>query len=258
MSSLIVLDLLRFLLSLTVLTYASWRDVKTREIPDKIWILFSAPAIGMDFYELYIGRIDIIQFFLAIAFSFIISFSLAYFELFGGADFKAFVVLSLLQPIQPRFIEPVLKAVSVIYPLTVFADSAIAGACIAIVTLVKNITSAYTKGGLFEKDLKASLARKLLIMVSGVKMDINEVRGPPFEYPLEKIEGNVRKLTFMPRLLRDEEALEAIKELKEAGFKEIWVSRTLPFLVFITIGFILSIFLGDIILWVIQLILIPK
>jgi len=240
-----------------MLTYASWRDIKTREIPDKVWIIFSAPAIGIDLYELHIERINTIQFFLAIILSLVISFSLAYFELFGGADFKAFVVLSLLQPIQARFINPILNTVSVIYPLTVFANSAIAGAFTAIITLVKNIVLTYTKGGLFENDQKISLTKKLLVMVSGVKMNIDKVRGPPFEYPLEKIEGNERKLMVMSRLLRDEDAVEAIKTLKEVGFKEIWVSRTLPFLVFITIGFILSIFLGDIILWIIYSILIP-
>lgn len=258
MLSPIFLDLLRVSLSLMMLSYASWRDVKTREISDRIWIIFLTPALGLDFYEICIGGLNVFQFILSIIFSFVTSFSLAYFGLFGGADFKAFVVLSLLQPVQPRFINPLLNVVSGIYSITIFANSAVSGAYMAVVTLIRNIVLAYEKKSLFENDLNVSLPKKLLIMLAGVKMNINKVRGPPFEYPLEIIEGKSRKLVVAYKPLKDEEAVRVINELKASGVTEVWVSHTLPYLVFITIGFILSILLGDIILWTVKLTLNPR
>ena len=99
---------------------------------------------------------------------------------------------------------------------------------------------------------------KFIVLISGVKVKLDSVRGPPFQYPLEVPpleKGAERRLVLMPDLEDDEAALEVFQRLRRAGVEEVWVSHTLPFLVFIAFGYISSLLVGDVVLWVLKQIL---
>jgi len=53
----------------------------------------------------------------------------------------------------------------------------------------------------------------------------------------------------MPDINDDDAAREIFRRLEEGGVEEAWVSNTLPFLVFIAIGYVVTILLGDIVLY---------
>jgi hypothetical protein len=81
------------------------------------------------------------------------------------------------------------------------------------------------------------------------------VRGPPFQYPLECPQGEgggARRLILMPDINDDDAAREIFRRLEEGSVEEAWVSNTLPFLVFIAIGYILTVLLGDIALYLLS------
>ena len=49
----------------------------------------------------------------------------------------------------------------------------------------------------------------------------------------------------------DEAASETLRKLtQDLGLKEVWVSPTLPFIVFISLGFLISILFGYTIFWI--------
>jgi hypothetical protein len=99
---------------------------------------------------------------------------------------------------------------------------------------------------LFDGLESISLLKKIILMMSGTKINICMIRGPPFQYPLEIVDDNFeRSLILMPDIQDDEAAIETFRKIKEVGIEEVWVSNTLPFLVFISIGYIISIFVGD-------------
>lgn len=50
----------------------------------------------------------------------------------------------------------------------------------------------------------------------------------------------------MPDIQDDDAALGVFRRLREAGVEEVWVSNTLPFLVYISIGYVMAILLGDV------------
>ncbi len=50
----------------------------------------------------------------------------------------------------------------------------------------------------------------------------------------------------MPDIQDDDSAVEVFKTLEDSGVEEVWVSNTLPFLVYIAIGYVLALALGDI------------
>lgn len=241
-----------------MLSYASWRDIETREVSDITWIVFGSFGLLMDAYEVATGRLNLLHTAGPILLSTLLSFLLGYLGLFGGADFKAFVILAVLQPYPPGLITPALKVTSVIYPLTIFSNSALAGASFAFVLLIRNLYAAHRGLPLFVGHESAPLWRKFIILISGMKVRMDQVRGPPFQYPLEipfDDEDNSRKLILMPDIEDDEEALEVFDKLKETGVEEIWVSHTLPFIVFILFGFISALVIGDMALSILKWIL---
>lgn len=252
------LEALRVLLSAAMLGYASWSDLRTREVSDLTWVVFGGPGLILALYEVATGASRPLTLAVPILFATILSFALGYLGLFGGADFKAFVALAILQPYQPRLVRPLLGVVSVVYPLTVFSNSALAGASFALVLLVRNLSAARSGAPLFEGHESEPLWRRFVILISGVKVRLDSVRGPPFQYPLESPlgeEGAERRLVMMPDMEDDDAATEVFRRLRRAGVEEAWVSHTLPFIVFIAFGYLSALLVGDVALWMLRRIL---
>jgi len=256
---LIPLEALRVLFGVAMLGYASWSDLRTREVSDLTWIVFGGLGLVLDAYEAASGALTPLALAVPVLFSTALSFALGYLGLFGGADFKAFVVLAILQPYPPRLVRPALGVVSPVYPLTVFSNSALAGASFALLLLCRNLSAALKGASLFEGHESEPPWRKFVVLFSGMRVDLDSVRGPPFQYPLEasREDGEGRRLLLMPDLEDDEAAVKVFRELRQAGVVEVWVSHTLPFLVFVAFGFLSALFLGDLALWVLRWILSP-
>ena len=112
---------------------------------------------------------------------------------------------------------------------------------------------AATQGSPLFEGLKSEASwKKFIILISGMKVRLDMVRGPPFQYPLEAYsndDGTERSLKLMPDIEDDDAATEVFMKLREAGVKEVWVSHTLPFIIFIFFGYISSFILGDFALW---------
>lgn len=245
------MDFFRILLSASMLVYASWVDLKTREIYDLLWIVSGAAGLLLGLYEVYLGEMTLIGLAFPVLFSAALSVLLGRVGLFGGADVWAFITLSIIHPSHPGYPWPLLGIVSVIYPLSIFSNSAIAGASFALVLLARNIVTMLAGRPLFEGISSDSSWKKLVVMFTGVRAKLNSVRGPPFQYPLEcPQEGaSERRLILMPDINDDDAAREIFRRLQEGGVKEAWVSNTLPFLVFIAIGYVLTVLMGDIALY---------
>ena len=244
-----MLGTVRILLSLVMLGYSSWIDLKTREIYDLVWIIFGGLGLVITAYELYTGTYSIMSFGVPLVFSIIVSFALGYLGLFGWADVLAFIALTILNPFPPEVITPSLGIVSPIFPITLFSNSAIAGVSFALVLLARNLSLALRGEKLFSNG-SVSPIKKFVLLFSGYRLDLTILKGPPFQYPLElpSSEGD-NEFVLMPDIQDDESAWEVFNQLKALGVKKTWVSYTLPFLIFITIGYVLSLFVGDLALY---------
>ena len=53
------LDYIRTLISITMLVYASYTDIKTREIHDIVWIIPGVTGLILDIYELFLGSLSL-------------------------------------------------------------------------------------------------------------------------------------------------------------------------------------------------------
>jgi len=254
----LTLDLLRAALCSIMLIYASFKDLKTREVSNWTWIAFVPLGLLLNLYEIiYLRSIDpVFSLILPLLISSGMSVAFFYGGLFGGADAKAFITLSLLIPHPLEAIIPVLGIVSPFFPLTIFTNSALMAAFFAFFFLMRNLFWRFGNRHKFFEGLESEhWWKKFLTLLSCMKVKAKDVRGPPYQYPAEVVTDSRRKLQPRPNINSDEAAWASFRVLTEdLGLSEVWVSPTLPFLVFIFLGFFFALFLGDVALWTLSLI----
>jgi len=240
--------LIKVVICLALLTYASISDYKSREVSDKIW-MFSYPlGLAISLYEaLFIyGYKHLIMLGLSVISSSLLGFPLLYFGLFGGADVKALIMISLFFTKNSAIINLGVMPILSIFPISVFINSLLLSLIFPISLLFRNILWALNGGTLFENGLyKEPLWKRVITLISCIKVRVEDFKGPPFQYLAEKVTERggvlVRELRVSLRL-EDEDYLECLRGMP---LKEVWVTPTLPFIVFITLGFVVSIFFGN-------------
>jgi preflagellin peptidase FlaK len=265
------LDATRIATALLFLFYASWSDYKSREVRDATWILFAPIGFTLTFVEVYFfepSQLTLygISFALTAAFSLIIFYSGG----FGGADAKALMCLALVVPFYPaNLLNPLFSGASpisqIVFPFTVFSNAVLLSAFSAVIMVVYNMlwrlrfgrelfTSAYEN---------RSLGRKILILITGYKVSIDQLKQKWHVYPLEDVEEKsqntfIRKLLVLPKDEGRDATVERLEKAVKAGIIQngIWATPGLPFLIFVTIGLALALFLGDIIWIFVRLVMI--
>jgi len=253
-----VFDGIRVFLCLAFFIYASWSDLKEREVSNKVWAVLAPLAFALTCTQFLIFTPDLLQIY---AFSFVItsavSVALFYAGAFGGADAKALICLSLALPYPVHFLQP-LGFVSPIFPITVFCNAVLLAALTVFYAVTRNFLWKYRTGKkLFEDFEEQSMGRKILTVLCGYKVNIAELEGKKHFYPLEDVlvaeTGETeRRLLVFPSDEKKEEIVERILEAEGKGKpgNEVWVTPGLPLLIFITAGLIIALTLGDMI-WIV-------
>jgi len=235
----LTLDYIRTVLSIAMLGYASYKDLKTREIHDYVWLFPAAGGAVLGVYELFLGTITVMDIGVSVGFMIILSGVLWYFRLFGEADLLAFVALSIIHPRTPGF--GFIGYPPLLFSFTLIANSALSGLLTAFYTLASNMFLS-TSVSLFEAHPEASALTRIGLMFTGEYKAMNNIRGPPFEYPLEVRGGLILK----PDIWDDDKANNELRLLKEKGRERAWVSATLPYIVVLFAGYLISVLYGDI------------
>lgn len=248
-----LIENVKLCLSASSLFIASWYDLKFREIPDKLWMVSAPIGLLLTLIQAFIYDSRLLQ---TLAISVIvvsaISVTVFYLGLFGGADAKALVTLSLTMPTPPSLLNGMGKALP-LFTVTVFNNAILTSALLSIALLTYNLLwKALTKSDLFEGLESEPSHRKFIVLITGYKVKAEKLLEKKFIYPLEEVEiGDreeiVRRITLSVRIEDDEDVNRRIDTLKNLnGY--VWISPALPFLIFITIGFFTSLIVGDMIL----------
>ncbi len=245
------LDYLRTGLVLVMLGYGSYRDLKTREIHDILWLVFGGIGFILDIYELFIGTLKLQQFLFSIGFIVIVGAVLGFLRLFGDADLLALIALVIIQPKPPFYITSNWGWQPIFFPLTIITNTAIAGIITPFIIFSMNLIVILNGLKLWDNLHSMPILRKVVLIFTALNMRIDQVRGPPFHYPLEDpVSG---KVSLSPDIRDDNKAYAVLRGLREKGLERIWVSWTLPYVLIITFGYVLSIVFGDLLLWVFTL-----
>jgi len=251
-------------LSLIFLSYASWQDYRTREISNKIWILFAPLGLTFTLLQIFLTQQNFLLRTLGISFLVVsvISVTLFYLGFFGGADAKAFICLSITLPFGPILFKPTLNFISNLYSLSIFENAVLVSALTAVGIVIYNISWRIKTGErLFEGLDRESSWKKLIALITGYKVELSKIKKNLHLVPLEKLskgeDGKItRHLTVFVRADEDNETqITRIKKFFEIHDVKIWVTPNLPFIIFITIGLLVTLLLGDIILWMATLLI---
>ncbi len=207
---------LRITISLAVLIYASYLDLRYREIDPRLWRSMTAAGILLLAADLFQTRntrlLTVFAIVLAIAVGF--SVSLHYLGLMGGGDSKLLIALGAMFPLLPEgnFVLP-------IFFLSVFSNGVLIALIAPLIILVQNLRH-------FEP---VRSPHDILRLFTGYRKDARNLG------PFEVVVGE-RQLFFNVRKA----------ELgKSDAVGEVWVTPAIPFVVFLTAGFLLSVTYGD-------------
>ncbi len=229
--------LIKFIIFLLILLVASFFDIRYRIVPPKLWILALIVLIPLNLYEFLLFNYDLLNYLISILLTVLISLALPYLG-FGGADSKALIALALFFPVYPKFYYfPFFKCFLLPLALVTLINSVIFAPLISIYLFIINLK----KLGLHNLNVKYFV---------GMKVNIENI--PKFCALLEYID---EKGNFKRSLKGVEPSNSIIRNMKEAGIKEVWITPLLPFIVFITIGYIISVILGNLLFLLLDIII---
>jgi len=176
---------------------------------------------------------------------------LFYLGLLGGADAKAFIFIALSLPLHPRMLEAqaLLGSTLILFPLSVFNNAVLLSMSIVVFILARNLASAASgRPVLTGVDVRSRLGRAVLFATS-YRTSLQSLRDKIYLYPAEvpvESEGTVsrRPRYFTNAELEKAEFMPEIEKRAEAGLYRngILATPTIPMIVFITIGFVASVF----------------
>ncbi|HXZ97904.1 MAG TPA: A24 family peptidase C-terminal domain-containing protein [Candidatus Acidoferrum sp.] len=253
MIDVLTLDVIGLVASFTFLTYSSWSDIVSREVSDRVWMIFYPAGLALTVIRLIVQTGSWLEILLSISITVAISLLLPYLGLWGGADGKGFICLALMNPVVPAVGGNLLHIVDPFFPLVVFCNAYVASLLALLYPIQRNVRMR-RRQRLFEGLEDESSLHKATALLTGYKVPVGELESKPHLFLLESIrlqESTVkRRLEFNLRVDLDKsEELAEIRRAADSGLLGggIWVSPGLPFLVFVTLGLAISVLLGDVV-----------
>jgi preflagellin peptidase FlaK len=250
------LEGLQVFVSLVFLFYASWSDLKTREVSNVVWMLFAPIGLALTLTQMFLFEAgsggQLYWFGISVGVTSVLALALFYAGAYGGADAKALICLSVTLPFYPsNFIN--WASDSPIFPLSVFSNAVIIAAFSVVYVLLRNVVWRQRTGKpFFEGFNEESRGRKFLTLLSGYKIKLDRLEKDEFLYPLEDVQASEtgetkRTLVVFPK---DEEREDIVQRIvatanRERNIDWVWATPGLPMLVFITVGLIVALVFGD-------------
>lgn|SRR5574341_1220129 len=231
---------IRIGLCIAMLALAAIIDLRNREIPDKIWIGFGATGLALVFVELLSGNMDVasralgpelFRYVMDIGIISAAGYGIYRSGLVGGADSKALIVVAVL-----LFSFRANYSIHDLPALTVLTNAVVLSLGHLVYNTARNLVDAMKGGRIFEGFEEEGGLRKALAVVTGFRTSSR--RG--FLFAMEEYnESGKKKFLFNPA------AYDDFVSSEQGG--RIWVTQALPFIVYITLGFLVAVFYGDLI-----------
>ncbi len=242
------MDIYRVVLSLLILAYACYSDIRKRSVSNVVWLVMAGVSIAFAGYGVVVQGMSYL---IPLVFSAVITGAVSYaffkLELFGAADAKALICIALLFPTQPQFIIffhdfPLFNtSASVVFPfaLTVLLNTAVLALVVPIYLLFRNLHSL---------GLKEFMGNAAMCFVA-YRVNIGGLRNIRFArltYAYNEIDGNLTRRYSLGGIPLNSATIGQLKAYHREGkvAAEVWVTPELPFILFIALGFLACCLLG--------------
>ncbi|MCS7139951.1 MAG: prepilin peptidase [Candidatus Nezhaarchaeota archaeon] len=259
MNILYLTSLAKVLLCATILSLASFEDWRTREVRDLLWILMGTTCGVLTVVEILMShsfeRIIIAAMSAGVCLA--AGILLYYAGFFGGADAKCLWCLGVALPYNPMeylgFSTP--GAQSPIFSLSIFNNSILTAAALAFGIACFNLARRL-RGPLFSEGEEGSVFKRVVVLLLGYKMSISRaLRKRNFYFLLEELRmrnGGVDRRFRLFTRCSDDSLYPTLEEMVKRGIVRedggIWVSPAVPLIVNMTIGLVIALLYGDLIM----------
>jgi preflagellin peptidase FlaK len=231
-------SLLRLCIGSCLLGYASYSDVRRREVSDVVWLVMSASGVFLASAELFMGDLAPFQVVKSVLVGALFA-SLLFILNFGGADVKAMISIPLLFPAFPS-----LSAFNLSLPvmqvplLDIFLLSMLTNSL--LIALVSPLS-------LFFYNLHRRTFSPLMFL--GYQIELPTLRSKKHFKLMHELEENgseIRKRYIWGGIEPTEEILRRLDDLgQNKGIEKVWITPELPFIVYLTAGFFTAAVYGD-------------
>lgn len=221
--SIVDLNHMRIILALGMLGYASYTDVTKREISDYVWVVFGALAAVLIIFEP-----NLMEGLLNIGISLIvapIAIIIWRIGLFGGADAFAIIVLAALVP-------QITLSEGTVTPFTVLTNAVLISITPLFFNFFRNLIEMAKKNNIFE-GFDEPAKKRIMAMFLGYR-----AKNPKYGFSIEKKSGKHKKLNLV---------LHHAEYADYCTTPNTWITPGVPYLLFITAGFIVQLVYGDLI-----------
>ena len=228
---------LQIVLTSIMLIHVSYLDLKTREIDDKLWVLYSPLTL---FFLFQYKDLNLFVFLYSVITSIALVFTLYYISLMGGADLFLSLILSFSNAsVRPLFF-PRFSLMGA-EPLTILLYSS----SLIFMTGAGNFLRNYP----YTKEYPMKL--RLILALSGRRIRVKDFLNSKFLFPLTQIDESSGQVTIRTTFLVDEDDAEWRRKFSEyvqrGLIKEedyIWVAWGVPVIPFIALGYFISLVVG--------------
>ena len=234
-----LLDIARLVVGTTILSYASYTDIKTRRASNMLWVIMGSVGAILLVIQYLTVPAAFDKIFYLIFIPIMIALMYIFFQLrliFGGADAKAIMALAILVPLEPSIFEFPLLSSFMPFSWIILSNSVLLFLLIPVSLLIFNI---------------ARRNIKFPYCLLGYKLSVEKAK-ERFVWPLEKIVDGKRKFSYMPKEFDVENDL---KTFEKNGIIQIWVTPKIPFMIPLLAGFLCSFILGDLLFHLMSLII---
>lgn len=235
-----MLDILKIIFCTPFLIYSCYSDIKTRRVSNNVWLVMLAGGIFFVLYDISsYGVAYLPRLFISAGFIFVFVYILFQLGVFGGADAKSLIVLSIILPTYPEFTLHKPPFPIDLFAFGIFGNAVLLTVVVPIGLALYNIM----KMGLH-------IDNPLYIFI-GYKCKISELANKHIKLiqNFEVINGAVKFHFKRGGVEINEKVVSELKALSEKGLikDEVWVTPGLPFMIPITLGFFVAVFYGDLI-----------
>ncbi len=240
-----MLDILKIIFCTPFLIYSCYSDVKTRRVSNNVWLLMLAGGIFFVLNDIStFGAAYLPRLIISAGFIFVFVYILFQLGVFGGADAKSLIVLSIILPAYPKlqafnYTFPLNKPIIDLFAFGIFGNAVLLTIVVPLSLAVYNLAK-----------MGAHVDKPLYIFI-GYKNKISELADRHIKLidTFEVVNGAVKFRFKRGGVEIDEAVISELKTLSEKGLikDEVWVTPGLPFMIPITLGFFVAVFYGDLI-----------
>ena len=228
-----------------ILIYACYSDIKTRSVTNRLWVLMIAVGCLIALYNCFrFGIPFLLGFTLSVFSTFCLTYLFFRLRLFGGADAKCLIALSVLIPVQPDFAFVYSQLLLFPFAITTLLNAAIISLCVPLGLFVYNLLT------LSREELKGNLGSAFIGYKSRIEaLSDKAAKHTRLVHWYEEAESDLNRVFVFGGVEIETEVVEELKKYHAQGKigDKVWVTPELPFILFITAGFFTALLFGNLI-----------